>query len=283
MASKRPLSVAAFHRATHPPTRLPYRVYTIGRAHDQPYHATRGTYHDDAMFTLFLSGKGTYIQSDREVQISEGMAGMVLPDDNVGLLLANPDDPYDHYFCRFNGAEALRTARRIVSERGGKSFFAWPSRAGAVELLQRMNDTGNPAQTLDIERTRPVDAMLAELLSLLDCPLEERGDELTAQNLQRYMLDHIAEPMDLQAVADHFSLSRCHVSRTARHLLGETLMEASVRMKIHWARILLRETPLPIAHVARRVGYEDAFYFSKVFRRRTGLSPRQWRDRIANS
>lgn len=270
-------SVFALHRPTPPPTRLPYRVRTIGHMHNQPYHATRGTYHRDAMFTLFLRGKGVYLQGKRETIVREEMVGLVLPSRDVGLLLADPDDPYDHYYCRFAGTEALKTARRIVTEHGGEPFFLWENRQHAVEILEHMHRLGCHAQEPEIGRTRPIDALLAELLSLLDCPLRETGDEFTARNLQRYMHDHLAEPADLQAVADHFGLSRCHVSRVAGQLLGETLMDAFGRMKIAWAQTLLRETALPIAQVARRVGYRDAFYFSKVFHRHTGLCPRDWR------
>lgn len=277
MARISPSRVVSLQRAAPPPTRLPYCVRTIGHVYDQPYHATRGTYHQDAMFTLFLRGRGMYLRGGRETPVGEGIAGLVLPGRDVGLLLADPDDPYDHYYCRFTGSEALRTARRIVAEHSRMPFFAWEHRHRAVELLQQMIGKGDANRTLRVERTRPIDAMLAELLSLLDCPPRETGDELSARNLQRYLNDHLADPADLQAVADHFGLSRCYLCRAAKPLLGETLMDAWCRMKIAWAQTLLRETPLPIAHVARRVGYQDAFYFSKVFHRHTGQSPRDWR------
>ncbi len=268
---------STFHREVHPPTPQPYRVHTLGHVYDQPYHATLGTYQRDAMFTLFLGGKGTYLQGKREISIGKGMTGLVLPSRNPGLLLADPADPYDHYYCRFSGAEAMRTARRISAEHRGEPFFPWEDSRAVIELLQRMIREGNANQASTAKRTRPIDAMLAELLSRLDCPPSETGDELTARNLQRYMEDHLAEPANLQAVADHFGFSRCYLCRAAKPLLGETLMDAFSRMKIDWARTLLRASPLSIAHVARRVGYQDAFYFSKVFRKYTGQSPREWR------
>ena len=258
-----------------PPTRLPYRVHSIGRVHDQPYHATRGTYYRDAMFTLILRGKGVYLRAGEETPLHTGMAGVVLPSRDVGLLLANPDDPYDHYYCRFTGAEAMRTVRRISTEHSCVPFFVWEQRHHAIELLQQMLNEGNANPA--IERTRPIDAMLAKLLSLLDCPPSEIENELSARSLQRYMNDHLADPADLQAVADHFHLSRCYLCRVAKQFLGETLMDAWSRTKINWAKTLLQESPLSIAQVARRVGYQDAFYFSKVFHRHTGVCPREWR------
>jgi YesN/AraC family two-component response regulator len=47
-------------------------------------------------------------------------------------------------------------------------------------------------------------------------------------------------------------------------------------MKIDWARILLETGTLNVTEVARRVGYADAFYFSRVFKKHAGTSPKNW-------
>jgi AraC-like DNA-binding protein len=118
--------------------------------------------------------------------------------------------------------------------------------------------------------------MLAHLLAMLDNP-PPAEPVLTARGLEHYMLDHLADPASLSAVADHFGLSPCYLSRRAKTLLGDTLIRTWERLKIRWARTLLREPSFTVAQVARRVGYEDAFYFSKVFKAHTGRSPRAWR------
>jgi AraC family transcriptional activator of pobA len=47
------------------------------------------------------------------------------------------------------------------------------------------------------------------------------------------------------------------------------------------ARVLLTETDLPVAEVARRVGIHDPGYFSRLFGRAHGTSPRDWRNQSA--
>jgi AraC-like DNA-binding protein len=48
-------------------------------------------------------------------------------------------------------------------------------------------------------------------------------------------------------------------------------------MKMHRARQLLHDTKLPLKHIARTLGFESPFHFSKAFKQRTGMSPSQWR------
>jgi len=128
-----------------------------------------------------------------------------------------------------------------------------------------------------IERLAPVDAMLAQLLAMMDNPAAAPGRTLTARSLRDYLQDRLAEPSGLDAPAEHFGVSRSHLCREARRLLGDTLVRTWERMKMDWARVLLGEASLSVAQVARRVGYADPFYFSKVFRAHAGSSPSDWR------
>jgi AraC-like DNA-binding protein len=90
----------------------------------------------------------------------------------------------------------------------------------------------------------------------------------------------VAEPLSLDKMAAHFRVSRFHLSRRARAVLGTSLGHASRDAKLGLALALL-DAPtvdLSIAEIARRVGYQDPLYFSKVFRRALGKSPRDYRD-----
>jgi len=73
---------------------------------------------------------------------------------------------------------------------------------------------------------------------------------------------------------NYFSaLFRDHTGLTFSKFLGEKRIDA--------AKHLLGDLTLNIAEVAFRVGYDDAGYFTRRFRRSTGLSPREWRDKIS--
>jgi len=260
-----------------PPTRLPYRVRTVGRNARRAYHATLGTHHGDAMITLVIAGRGWYRGGGEARPLAAGDVVLVTPDREAGIIMADPADPYDHFYCRFAGSEALRTAGRIVTERAdGEAVFAWDAWRDGAALMGRMRVEAawDPAPA---DRITPTDAMLAELLAMLDYRPPAAGRALTGEVLRQYMIDHIAEPNDLSAAAGHFGVSRSHLCREARRLLGTTLVGAWQAMRLEWARILLGEASLSVGEVARRVGYADAFYFSRVFREQCGLSPRQWR------
>ncbi len=70
-----------------------------------------------------------------------------------------------------------------------------------------------------------------------------------------------------------------HLTTVVRRRTGRTVQEWIIERRIAEARRLLAETDLPVAEVARRVGVPDPGYFSRLFRRAHGASPRKWRGR----
>ncbi len=78
----------------------------------------------------------------------------------------------------------------------------------------------------------------------------------------------------LAAVCD---ISEGHFYRWFQKRTGCTPRDFVARVRIDASQELLRQSGMPVGDVARRVGYADPLHFSRVFRQRVGLSPREWR------
>jgi AraC family transcriptional regulator, transcriptional activator of pobA len=86
-----------------------------------------------------------------------------------------------------------------------------------------------------------------------------------------------AEPLSLRDVAAELGMTPGHLTTVVRRRTGRTVQEWIIDRRMAEARGLLAETDLPVAEVARRVGMADPGYFSRLFSRTHGRSPRQWR------
>ena len=262
------------------PTRLAYRVRMLDRVRHLPFHATLGTYFEDTTMTLILGGQGRYRRAGQEQHVTAGMVGLVVgrSGQDPGLLTSDPDDPYDHLYCRFAGHEAREVAQRIEARNEGQPFFHPPQWRKLTRVLKRALAVG-PVHNSGSHRDHPIqqDAILMEALVILggNQPNEPKG--LTASQLEAYLNDHIAAPATLDPIASHFGISKSHLCRRSRQLLGMSLHQYWMRLKVQWAQTLLREQPFTVREVAERVGFADAFHFSKTFKRIVGLSPQQWR------
>ena len=77
-------------------------------------------------------------------------------------------------------------------------------------------------------------------------------------------------------------VARLHVSRSLadlrfREVTGTSILEAILARRLGEVTRLLRDTDMRISEIAARCGYRDANYLKNLFRKRTGMSMREWR------
>ena len=94
-----------------------------------------------------------------------------------------------------------------------------------------------------------------------------------------YMEEHLGEPLDRDSVARAAGLSGSHFSRLIRERTGRTFTDLMAQYRVDRAKTLLRRTGKSIVQIAMECGFEDQSYFSRVFKRYTGTTPRSYRGR----
>lgn len=92
-----------------------------------------------------------------------------------------------------------------------------------------------------------------------------------------YIRRHFGGALTLDSVAQKVFVSPFYLSHLFKEELGLTFVEYLTRVRVEEAKRLLASSNLSVLGVAEKVGYEDASYFSKVFRKATGLTPNQYR------
>jgi transcriptional regulator GlxA family with amidase domain len=92
-----------------------------------------------------------------------------------------------------------------------------------------------------------------------------------------YMSEHLDEPLRVAALAALASVSPAHFTALFKDQTGCSPRDYLHLLRIHKACRLLRDSGLPIKEVAARVGYQDAFHFSRQFKAFEGISPSEYR------
>ena len=97
------------------------------------------------------------------------------------------------------------------------------------------------------------------------------------KNAVEYVARHFPEEITLAGVAEELHVNTSYLSMLFRQVTGTTFKEHLNRMRIEEAERLLTNTDYPILEIAIACGYRDQSYFTKVFKKYTGLTPRQYR------
>ena len=162
-------------------------------------------------------------------------------------------------------------------------YTAKPS-ATVRELFERIID--------ELQRKRPYyDALCAcHLFHIIGRLARRIADQ---NNPNRRYADRIAfvvqslnkeydKNLSLDELAAACSMSKFHFLRIFKEIVGASPLEYRARIRIEHAKELLEDINLPIGEVSVQVGYSSAAYFCDAFKKKTGLSPSEYRKTLQN-
>ncbi|WP_321004294.1 helix-turn-helix domain-containing protein [Eisenbergiella porci] len=86
--------------------------------------------------------------------------------------------------------------------------------------------------------------------------------------------------LTLDDIAEQVHLNKSYLSRLYKQKTGENLFDAINRLRIAKAREYIQAQSHMIYEVAGMVGFDDNAYFSRVFKKYTGMSPKEYEKRV---
>jgi AraC family transcriptional regulator len=201
-------------------------------------------------------------------------------------------------FCLFFSPALLGEASVACQEIGGTRIAGEPWVADMVftppvGLLAALRSLRCRLDDIEAAPERLEEVLLSLLLDLaaIRCDHEQlaarlpvkraRTRRLLLGRLQRareMIEDHRGRPPSLEALARTSCLSQFHFLRLFKAVFGASPMAYAERCRMERGRSLLRHTPLSVAEVAGRLGYESQSAFARAFRRHVGMTPRLFRD-----
>lgn len=104
----------------------------------------------------------------------------------------------------------------------------------------------------------------------------------TVKDIQNYIKANINKHLSLNEVAALFNFNPSYLSRLFSQYTGEGFVEYITRERIVTAKEMLATGQGKVYEVAAKLGFENAFYFSKVFKKVEGISPREYIQKLTN-
>ncbi|MFC4102683.1 helix-turn-helix domain-containing protein [Paenibacillus xanthanilyticus] len=106
---------------------------------------------------------------------------------------------------------------------------------------------------------------------------ETAGAASVVHNAIQLMKTSFKEALTRDQMADSVALSPGYFSVLFKAHTGHSPIQYLTKIRIDQAKLLLRNTTLAISQVAEESGFPDSFYFSRLFQKETGMSPRDYR------
>lgn len=135
-----------------------------------------------------------------------------------------------------------------------------------------------------LSRKLHIKAALLELLATITQNTADTSNH-NNDNLQtidialEYITANFNNPdLTLEMIANHINLSDDYFGQLFKKHIGTSPILYLRTIRVEQAKVLLTHTNLPINAIAEKVGYRDPLYFSRIFKKATTHSPRQWKQ-----
>lgn len=99
-----------------------------------------------------------------------------------------------------------------------------------------------------------------------------------ANDMIKYINEHYSEQIKLSEIAKKLFISSNYASTIFKSVTGKHFIDYLISVRISHSKELLLSTGMNISEIGEKVGYAEPSYFCQVFKRVTGLSPKQFRD-----
>lgn len=123
-------------------------------------------------------------------------------------------------------------------------------------------------------------------LNKLDSTMNEKKDSDLTSQIIAFMNRSLHKSLTLKDIYSNFTVGRSQILRIFKAKTGYGMIEYFNRLKIEQAKILIREEQYNYTEIAERLGYSSIHYFSRHFKRSTGMTPtsyaRSVKARIVN-
>ena len=269
--------VKAMHR--HPLTRDCYPT-AMGYYPQARGHRMQRQRHDDNLLLYCVDGEGTLEAAGQAYPVGAGDL-ILLPQGLSHDYAASDDHPWSIYWVHFQGV-STRVFLDYLGYRDGRPIVSAgvsPALLASFNSLLAVRRTGYSSSAF-INAANQLRHLFTQFAMEASRQRAQRQGTLDLDSIQAYMQDNIHLQLELDDLAAVAHLSKFHFSSRDKALTGYSPIKHFLHMKIEYACQLLDSSEISVKAIAAELGYDDPLYFSRLFSKTMGMSPRAYRSSV---
>lgn len=251
------------------------------RMHTSPvYETSRPKGRGDYQLYYVASGKLHIILEGKEKVLTKGNMVLFRPGETQIYNIYAADKP-ETYWVHFTGADVEQLLERYDLPKGENLFYV-----GNSSDYQWL--FGQMIRELQLRRPNFEDLLAMNLRtmilminrSIIEC---KNAGTLVLDEIEKaihYFNDNYNRPIVIEDYAERHLMSPCWFIQNFKQLTKTTPMQYIVSLRITNAMNMLENKNYNVSQIAAAVGYDNALYFSRLFKKHTGMSPKEYRKSL---
>lgn len=230
---------------------------------------------------IVRSGKGTLEINDQKYELGEGDAFLIGPEIEAWYE-ADRQDPWSYMWIGFTGYRAQEYA-----EHAGFSaqvpFREVKCGKKLNQYIDGMLEAHQVCYEDELKRNGYLMLFFAALMedyNRMEPKMESQHNypgKVYVKHAMEYIACHYREKIKINELAAYIGVNRSYLTSSFKKTIGCSPQEYLIDLRMEKAKDMLRNTTMQINAVAAAVGYTDQLAFSKIFKQRCKVSPRDYR------
>ena len=262
---------------------LSFQLESITKSkYDSDWHSTLHTHPFTELFYV-VDGKGEFNIQGQRFPVKANDFVIINPQVEH-TELSSPDEPLEYIML---GIRGLSFSNLTPVSEGGHPFSFFNLRDEKKDILRYLNamvqEATSQQMSYELVCHNLLEILLIKILRHQHFDLEVGKQSKATKDIsfiKHYLETYYHESIQLEDLASMTHLSRFYISHSFKKEIGMSPMEYLIDIRIKESKILLRTTNYSISQVADIVGFTTPTYFSKQFRKSTGISPTDYREQF---
>ena len=262
---------------------LSFQLESITKSkYDSDWHSTLHTHPFTELFYV-VDGKGEFNIQGQRFPVKANDFVIINPQVEH-TELSSPDEPLEYIVL---GIRGLSFSNLTPVSEGGHPFSFFNLRDEQKDILRYLNamvqEATSQQMSYELVCHNLLEILLIKILRHQHFDLEVGKQSKATKDIsfiKHYLETYYHESIQLEDLASMTHLSRFYISHSFKKEIGMSPMEYLIDIRIKESKILLRTTNYSISQVADIVGFKTPTYFSKQFRKSTGISPTDYREQF---
>lgn len=250
-----------------------YRLHSVTR-----FPTLRPKGRPDYQLLYIAAGKAHFFFDDKEEIVSAGHMVIYYPKEPQKYIYYGTDKT-EVYWVHFTGGAVAQLLNHYQIPTSSHVFYSGTSAEYPWLFRQMIQELKMCRQNYEELLTM----MLRQIFLLAGRQLlEKTGDNYIQEEIEKatyYFNDNYHKDISIEEYAASHHMSTCWFIRSFKRYTGMTPMQYVLSIRIANAQNLLKTTNYNISEIAAIVGYDNPLYFSRIFKKQTGLSPKEYRKR----
>ena len=237
-------------------------------------------YHEHIEFFYFLKGEGFFVTPKKKYKLKPHDIIIVEANQLHTEYSLTKENALQHFIIGLDNINLFNTGTILPAKYKNVFHASFENEYNPFyNYFQQLYNEFKQVKPSYLLKTKTlVTELLIDLLRILS--IESNGQQNSSNAIARtkeYIDKHFSEDFTLNDLADNVYVSKFHLSRKFKEAYRYSPMQYLTIRRIQEAKTLLRETDLPITEISSRIGFNQAVYFTKIFKSMVGITPHKYR------